>query len=100
MTRFIGLLSGKWAIPIIYRLIVLNTPVRFGDLLRAAAPITQKELTRQLRLFEQRGLVTRTVFPEIPPRVEYQITDLGLTLQSALAPLAAWMNEYGDQLKR
>ncbi|MEG1212316.1 MAG: helix-turn-helix domain-containing protein [Leclercia sp.] len=100
MTRFIGLLSGKWAIPIIYRLIVLNTPVRFGDLLRAAAPITQKELTRQLRLFEQRGLVTRTVFAEIPPRVEYQITDLGLTLQGALAPLAAWMNEYGDQLKR
>jgi len=40
------------------------------------------------------------VFAEIPPRVEYQITDLGLTLQSALAPLAAWMNEYGDQLKQ
>ena len=99
-TRFIGLLSGKWAIPIIYRLIVLNTPVRFGDLLRAAAPITQKELTRQLRLFEQRGLVTRTVFAEIPPRVEYHITDLGLTLRSALDPLADWMREYGDQLKR
>jgi DNA-binding HxlR family transcriptional regulator len=40
-------------------------------------PITQKELTKQLRLFEQRGLVTRTVYPEIPPRVEYQITELG-----------------------
>jgi hypothetical protein len=45
-------------------LIVLNTPVRFGDLLRAAAPITQKELTKQLRLFEQRGLVSRTVYPK------------------------------------
>ena len=42
-------------------MIILNTPVRFGELLRAAAPITQKELTKQLRLFEQRGLVTRTV---------------------------------------
>jgi DNA-binding HxlR family transcriptional regulator len=73
--------------------------VRFGDLLRAAAPITQKELTKQLRLFEQRGLVTRTVYPEIPPRVEYQITELGLTLQDA-SPLAAWMSEYGDQLER
>jgi DNA-binding HxlR family transcriptional regulator len=62
-----------------------NTPVRFGDLLRAAAPITQKELTKQLRLFEQRGLVSRTVYPEIPPRVEYQITGLGLTLQDALS---------------
>lgn len=100
MTQFVNLISGKWAIPILYRLIVLNAPVRFGDLLRAAAPITQKELTKQLRLFEQRGLVSRTIFPEIPPRVEYQITDLGLTLQSALSPLAAWMQEYGDQLER
>ncbi|MDU2784371.1 MAG: helix-turn-helix domain-containing protein [Enterobacter sp.] len=73
MTQFVNLISGKWAIPILYRLIVINTPVRFGDLLRAAAPITQKELTKQLRLFEQRGLVTRTVYPEIPPRVEYQM---------------------------
>ena len=53
MTQFVNLISGKWAIPILYRLIVINTPVRFGDLLRAAAPITQKELTKQLRLFEQ-----------------------------------------------
>ena len=98
MTQFVNLISGKWAIPILYRLIVINTPVRFGDLLRAAAPITQKELTKQL--FEQRGLVTRTVYPEIPPRVEYQITGLGLTLQDALSPLAAWMSEYGDQLER
>lgn len=100
MTQFVNLISGKWAIPILYRLIVFNTPVRFGDLLRAASPITQKELTKQLRLFEQRGLVTRTVYPEIPPRVEYQITALGLTLQNALSPLAAWMTEYGDQLER
>ncbi|MDF3737028.1 winged helix-turn-helix transcriptional regulator [Enterobacter hormaechei] len=100
MTQFVNLISGKWAIPILYRLIVFYTPVRFGDLLRAAAPITQKELTKQLRLFEQRGLVTRTVYPEIPPRVEYQITELGLTLQDALSPLAAWMSEYGEHVQR
>lgn len=99
MTQFVNLISGKWAIPVLYRLIMLNAPVRFGDLLRAAAPITQKELTKQLRLFEQRGLVSRTIYPEIPPRVEYQITALGLTLQSALSPLADWMSEYGDRLK-
>lgn len=99
MTQFVNLISGKWAIPILYRLIVLNAPVRFGDLLRAAAPITQKELTKQLRLFEQRGLVTRTIYPEIPPRVEYQITGLGLTLQSALSPLADWMRENGHRLE-
>lgn len=99
MTRFVSLVSGKWAIPILYRLIVLNTPVRFGELLRAAAPITQKELTKQLRLFEQRGLVSRTVYPEIPPRVEYQITPLGLTMHGALSPLAEWMLTNGDKLK-
>ena len=98
MTRFVSLVSGKWAIPILYRLIVLNAPVRFGELLRAAAPITQKELTKQLRLFELRGLVSRTVYPEIPPRVEYQITPLGLTMHGALAPLADWMRENGDKL--
>ncbi|ELO0856458.1 winged helix-turn-helix transcriptional regulator [Citrobacter amalonaticus] len=98
MTRFVSLVSGKWAIPILYRLIVLNAPVRFGELLRAAAPITQKELTKQLRLFELRRLVSRTVYPEIPPRVEYQITPLGLTMHSALAPLADWMRENGDKL--
>jgi len=100
MTSFVGLISGKWAIPILYRLIVLNTPVRFGELLRAVAPITQKELTKQLRQFEQRGLVSRRVYPEIPPRVEYQITELGLTLQSALSPLADWMRAYGHRLTR
>ncbi|ENA0611657.1 helix-turn-helix transcriptional regulator [Enterobacter bugandensis] len=99
MTQFVNLIAGKWAIPILYRLIMLNAPVRFGELLRAAAPITQKELTKQLRLFEQRGLVTRTVYPEIPPRVEYQITDLGLTLEGALSPLAAWVSEYGHRLE-
>lgn len=100
MTSFVGLISGKWAIPILYRLIVLNTPVRFGELLRAVAPITQKELTKQLRQFEQRGLVSRQVYPEIPPRVEYQITELGLTLQGALSPLADWMRAYGHRLTR
>lgn len=100
MTDFVNLLAGKWAIPILYRLIVLNEPVRFGELLRAAAPITQKELTRQLRLFEQRGLVSREVYAEIPPRVEYQITPLGLSMRSALQPLAEWMRDYGDRLKR
>ena len=94
MTDFVNLIAGKWAIPILYRLIVLNA------LLRAAAPITQKELTRQLRLFEQRGLVSRCVYPEIPPRVEYQITALGLSMRSALQPLAEWMSQHGHLLKR
>lgn len=100
MTDFVNLISGKWAIPILYRLIALNGPVRFSDLQRAVTPITQKELTRQLRLFEQRGLVSRQVYAQVPPRVEYCITPLGLTLRSALAPLAEWMRQHGAELTR
>lgn len=95
MVAFVNLISGKWAIPILYRLIIEDRPVRFVLLQRAVAPITQKELTRHLRLFERQGLVTRTVHPEMPPRVEYAITDLGRTLKPTLDSLATWMRTHG-----
>ena len=91
MVSFVNLVSGKWAIPILYRLIILDKPVRFSELQRAVKPITQKELTRQLRQFETRGLVNRAVFAEVPPRVEYQITELGKSLRPTLDSLAEWM---------
>ncbi len=98
MVDFVNLVSGKWAIPILYRLIMIDGPVRFSELQRAVAPISQKELTRQLRLFEQRGLVTRQVFPEVPPRVEYQVTALGKSLRPTLDSLAEWMRRHAPQL--
>ncbi|MDF9719751.1 MULTISPECIES: helix-turn-helix domain-containing protein [Serratia] len=98
MVDFVNLVSGKWAIPILYRLIMIDGPVRFSELQRAVAPIAQKELTRQLRLFEQRGLVTRQVFPEVPPRVEYQVTALGKSLRPTLDSLAEWMRRHAPQL--
>jgi DNA-binding HxlR family transcriptional regulator len=98
MVAFVNLISGKWAIPILYRLIVEDAPVRFNSLQRAVYPITQKELTRQLRLFEQRGLVTRKVYAEVPPRVEYMVTPLGKTLKPTLDGLAQWMTTHGDVL--
>ncbi|NDO83849.1 transcriptional regulator [Citrobacter sp. NCU1] len=91
MVSFVNLIAGKWAIPILYRLIVIGEPVRFSELQRAIKPITQKELTRQLRQFEARGLVNRNVFAEVPPRVEYQITELGKSLRPTLDSLAEWM---------
>lgn len=100
MVDFINLISGKWAIPILYRLIVENRPVRFGTLQRAASPITQKELTRHLRLFEQQGLVRRSVYPEMPPRVEYEITSLGQTLKPTLDSLATWMTTHGPSIRK
>lgn len=98
MVSFVQIISGKWAIPILYRLIVIDGPVRFSSLQKAVSPITQKELTRQLRLFEQRKLVTRTIYPEVPPRVEYQITDLGKTLRPTLDSLACWMRQHRKEL--
>ncbi|WP_323664377.1 helix-turn-helix domain-containing protein [Pectobacterium carotovorum] len=98
MVNFVNLIAGKWAIPILYRLIVIGDPVRFSALQRAIAPITQKELTRQLRLFEQRKLVKRKVYAEVPPRVEYQITPLGKSLQPTLDSLADWMRTHGKTL--
>ncbi len=100
MVDFVTLISGKWAIPILYRLIVTGRPIRFLELQRVVAPITQKELTRQLRLFEQRGLVRRQAFLEMPPRVEYEVTDLGRSLKGTLDSLAAWMRLHGDDLRR
>ena len=98
MVNFVNLVSGKWAIPILYRLMVIDGPIRFSELQRAVAPIAQKELTRQLRQFEQCGLVTRQVFAQVPPRVEYQITPLGKTLRPTLDSLADWMRGNAPQL--
>ncbi|MFA0568740.1 winged helix-turn-helix transcriptional regulator [Vibrio gallaecicus] len=98
MVDFVNIVSGKWAIPILYRLIVTNDVIRFGELQRAIGPITQKELTKQLRAFESLGLVSRKVYPEMPPRVEYRVTDLGITLKPTLDSLANWMTQYRGQL--
>lgn len=99
MVDFVNLVSGKWAIPILYRLIVTGRPIRFLELQRAVAPITQKELTKQLRLFEQRGLVRRTIYAEVPPRVEYEASELAVTLRGTLDSLATWMRTHGSELR-
>ncbi|MCL9780032.1 helix-turn-helix transcriptional regulator [Vibrio sp. S4M6] len=98
MVDFVNIVSGKWAIPILYRLIVTDDVIRFGVLQRAIGSITQKELTKQLRAFEKIGLVTRKVYPEVPPRVEYKITPLGKTLKPTLDSLALWMVEHRNEL--
>ncbi|MBB5415220.1 winged helix-turn-helix transcriptional regulator [Paraburkholderia atlantica] len=98
LSAFVNVVSGKWAIPILYRLIVTDGPIRFRELQRAARPITQKELTKQLRLLEARGLVIRTVYAEVPPRVEYAVTPVARKLIFSLEGIADWMRRYGPQL--
>lgn len=98
LSAFVKLVSGKWALPILYRLIVTDGPIRFGELQRAAKPITKKELTKQLRLLEAPGLVRRTVFPQVPPHVEYEATAVARELIGALEALEQWMQAHGRNL--
>ena len=93
MRRAFGLLSGKWKLEIMW---LLNQRVyRFGELRKAIPGITQHMLTAQLRELESDGLVSRTVYAEVPPRVEYEITPKARGLGPTMEALTAWWVEYG-----
>jgi DNA-binding HxlR family transcriptional regulator len=96
MRRAFALLSGKWKLEIMW---LLNQRVyRFGELRKAIPGITQHMLTAQLRELEADGLVTRTVFAEVPPRVEYEMTDKARGLGPTMQALMAWWSEHGDSV--
>lgn len=81
----LAMISGKWKILIIKAL--SQGPVRYGQLSREVAAVSAKVLTQQLRELEQDGLVARTVFPEVPPRVEYSLSRTGGALATVLEAL-------------
>jgi DNA-binding HxlR family transcriptional regulator len=73
--------------------------MRFNELRHAIGGISQRMLTLTLRNLERDGLVTRTVYPEIPPRVEYQLTELGRTLTEPLDALWNWAGEHQNEVQ-
>lgn len=81
-------IGGKWTVLIINRL--AEGPMRFGELKRLIGGISQKMLTSTLRDLERDGFVNRTVTPSIPPRVDYELTELGRDLQVPLAAISHW----------
>jgi DNA-binding HxlR family transcriptional regulator len=83
------MLEGKWKLTILFNLFGGQT-LRFSELERAIPDISQKMLTQQLRQMEKDGIVQRTVFPEVPPRVEYHLTDWGQSLCPSLDALLQW----------
>lgn len=85
-------LSGKWHILILWRL--SEEPHRYGALRRAIPDISERMLIRGLRELETHGLVHREQFPEVPPRVEYRLTERGHSLTPILNRLAAWGAEH------
>ena len=80
--------GDKWSVLII--VVLGDGPKRFNEIKRMVGGISQRMLTLTLRGLERDGLVTRTVFPTIPPRVDYELTSLGRSLWQAVEPLGAW----------
>lgn len=101
LMRFMSIFSGKWIFPILYHLIEAEQAVRFSQIHKALQPIPQKELSKQLKLLEKHQLIEKKIFAEIPPRVEYSITDLGKTLKPTLQHLSEWISFFEtDKAKR
>ena len=90
----ITLIDGKWKCVILYHL--LDGTLRFNQLRRLIPGATQRVLTAQLRELEVDGLVIRTIYPEVPPKVEYQLSDLGRSLEAVLKSLGEWGTEHMD----
>lgn len=88
----VTLIDGKWKCGILYHL--LGGTLRFNELRRRLTSATQRVLTAQLRELAADGLVLRTVFAEVPPRVEYRLTPLGHSLEPVLMAIEAWGKEH------
>lgn len=93
VTATMHVIGGKWK-AILINAIYHTSPARFGELKRSVTGITQSMLTSQLRELEEDGIISRKIYAEIPPRVEYTLTEFGLTLAPIMVAMAAWGNEY------
>ena len=90
----LGVIGGKWKGVILYHL--LSKTIRFNELRRLIPEITQRMLTKQLRELEAANLILRKVYPEVPPKVEYSMTEYGMTLVPIIKALQAWGIKHMD----
>jgi DNA-binding HxlR family transcriptional regulator len=88
MIEILGRISGRWSLYVLMSL--LRGPRRFSELRRQVEGISQKMLTQTLRELEEDGIVTRTVTPSIPPRVDYELTAMGRELETMLSAISDW----------
>ena len=88
----LDIIGGKWKGVILF--LLMDGPRRFSELQRLLRKVTQRALTNQLREMEADGLITRTVHPEIPPRVDYALTDRGRSLHCVLLAMRDWGREH------
>ena len=92
----VQLIGNKWKLLFLRNL--MGKTQRFTDFIKTIPGISKKVLTDNLRALEDSGLLTRTVYPEVPPRVEYSLTDLGKTLKPILDAMKEWGEDYKQQL--
>lgn len=91
----VQLIGNKWKLLILRNL--LSRPWRFNELRKDLEGISQKVLTESLRSMESDGIIVRTVYAEVPPRVEYSLSELGETLRPILDAMQAWGKEYKER---
>ncbi|MBO6231886.1 MAG: helix-turn-helix transcriptional regulator [Ruminiclostridium sp.] len=94
----VQLIGNKWKLLIMRNLLV--RPWRFNELQKSLEGISQKVLTDSLRSMEADGIITRTVYPEVPPRVEYALSELGESMRPILDAMQAWGTEYKTTLNK
>ncbi|MBR1852458.1 MAG: helix-turn-helix transcriptional regulator [Lachnospiraceae bacterium] len=92
----VSLIGSKWKLLIMRNLLV--RPWRFNELQRNLEGISQKVLTDSLRSMEEDGIIKRTVYPEVPPRVEYALSELGESMRPIIKSMEAWGTEYKQNL--
>jgi DNA-binding HxlR family transcriptional regulator len=98
ISALLARIGDKWTLLVVREL--SDGPRRFSELRRALGSISQKMLTTTLRTLERDGFVTRTVFPTIPPRVDYELTALGHDLRQPVAALADWALKNAERVER
>lgn len=92
--RAVGMISGRWKLEILW--LLSHGKRRFGELKRGLPGITQHMLTAQLRALERDGLIKRTIFAEVPPRVEYENTDAARRLRPIFVEIVTWAKEHEE----
>lgn len=97
MVGFTSVVGGRWKLGVLCTL-TTDGPARFNKLVERLSPVTPTTLTRQLRELERDGLVTRTQYNEIPPRVEYAATEASLTLKPVLRTIADWVEAHTERV--
>lgn len=94
----VSLIGNKWKLLILRD--IMTGPSRFGELRKSLDGISQKVLTDSLREMESDGLLVRTVFPEVPPRVEYSLSELGETMRPILNAMESWGKDYKELVEK